>query len=76
MASSRDVAVTVTWPGDSSTWTFGGPVEADDVVKVGAVSMTIPETLGELAVELVARDRDEIVAVNRYTTAVVMPTEA
>ena len=70
------VAVTVTWPGDSSTWTFGGPVEADDVVKVGAVSMTIPETLGELAVELVARDRDEIVAVNRYTTAVVMPTEA
>lgn len=70
------VTATASWAGGSSTWTYGGPVDPDDVVKVGTVSMTVPATLGELSVELVARDGDEIVAGNRYTTAVVMPTDA
>ncbi len=66
---------TAVWAGGRREWTFGGPTEADDVVKVGTVEMTVPDTLGELAIELVATDGDRVIAGNRYTTAVVVPTE-
>ncbi|MFK8026008.1 MAG: glycoside hydrolase family 2 protein [Ilumatobacter sp.] len=69
------VTATATWAGGRSEWRFGGPVDADDVVKVGVVSLAVPDTLGELAIEFVATDGDEAIAGNRYTTAVVMPTE-
>ncbi|MEP1126467.1 MAG: hypothetical protein ABJH68_21490 [Ilumatobacter sp.] len=69
------VEVTATWAGSSRRWTFGGPTEADDVVKAGTLEMTVPDTLGELAIELVATAGDRVIAGNRYTTAVVVPTE-
>lgn len=69
------VEATASWAGGSATWTFGGPVESDDVVKVGTVEMTIPDTLGELAVEIVATNGDRVIAGNRYTTAVTLPPE-
>ena len=69
------VEATASWAGGSATWTFGGPVESDDVVKVGTVEMTVPDTLGELAVEIVATDGGEVLAGNRYTTAVTLPPE-
>jgi beta-mannosidase len=67
------VGATASWAGGQLDWTFGGPVEADDVVKVGTLTMTVPDTLGELAIELVAKDGDRVIAGNRYTTAVVLP---
>jgi beta-mannosidase len=70
------VEVTARWAGGTRSWAFGGPVEADEVVKVGTVSLTVPETLGELAIELVATEADGApLARNRYTTAVVLPPD-
>lgn len=71
------VAATVAWAGGSTERSFGGSVDADDVVKVGTIDLEVPDTLGELAVELVATsaDGDEL-ARNRYTTAVVLPPDA
>ena len=69
------VEATANWAGGSMRWTFGGPTEADDVVKVGTLQMTVPDTLGELAIELVAKDGDRVITGNRYTTAVVLPPE-
>lgn len=69
------VEATAIWASGRLRWTFGGPVEADDVVKVGTLAMTVPDTLGELAIELVAKDGDGVIVGNRYTTAVVLPPE-
>ena len=70
------VDVTANWAGGSATWAFGGPIEADGVAKIGVVAMTIPDTLGELAIELVAIDTDGApLARNRYTTAVTLPPD-
>jgi beta-mannosidase len=70
------VDVTARWAGGSSTWAFGGPIEADDVTKVGVVELTVPATLGELAIELVAVESDgSPLARNRYTTAVTLPPD-
>jgi beta-mannosidase len=70
------VDATARWAGGSMSWAFGGPVEADEVVKVGELSLTVPETLGELAFELVATEATDVpLARNRYTTAVVLPPD-
>ncbi len=69
-----EVTATVTWPGGSRIQRFGGPVDADTVIKVGTVRIDVPDTLGELAVELVATAAGKELARNRYTTAVVVPT--
>ncbi len=69
------VEATASWAGGSATWTFGGPVESDDVVKVGTLQMAVPDTLGELAIELVAKAGGQVIAGNRYTSAVVLPPE-
>ncbi len=66
------VDVTATWPGDSQRWRFGGPVPADDVVKVGRIDVVVPDTLGELAIELEMSSAPHT-ASNRYTTAVTLP---
>lgn len=69
------VTANVSWAGGSRSFTFGGPVQPDDVVKVGTVDMDVPDTLGELAIELIAADPSGEIAFNRYTTAVTLPTE-
>lgn len=68
------VSATVSWAGGSSTFRFGGPVQPDEVTKVGTVDMVVPDTLGELAIEIVASDPTGTIARNRYTTAVTLPT--
>lgn len=63
----------VTWHGGSSSWRFGGEVGADECVKVGRVRFTVPDTLGELRLDLAFSTRspgDDVTASNRYTTAV------
>ena len=54
-ADAIDFAVvdaTATWAGGEQRWRFGGPIPADDVVKVGEIDLVVPDTLGELAIEL------------------------
>jgi len=75
LRTSIDFAVvdaTATWAGGEQRWRFGGPIPADDVVKVGAIDLVVPDTLGELAIEL-AMTAEPHRAANRYTTAVTIP---
>ncbi len=67
------VTVAARWAGGERRWEFGGPVDADDVVKVGTLDMTTPDTLGELAIEIDATEGGVALAANRYTTAVTLP---
>ncbi len=65
------VDVTARWAGGEKRWRFGGPAPADDVVKVGRIDLIVPETLGELAIELELTAEPHRSA-NRYTTAVTL----
>ena len=47
----------------------------EDVVKVGQIDMVVPDTLGELAIELTMTAGDRT-SRNRYTTAVTLPPGA
>ena len=69
------VDAVASWAGGEQRWRFGGPVPADDVVKVGQVDMTVPETLGELSFTLTMTAGD-ITSRNRYATAVTLPPGA
>ena len=63
------VDVVARWAGGERRWRFGGAVPADECVKVGTISLSIPETLGALTIELTLT-AGEIKARNRYSTAV------
>jgi beta-mannosidase len=67
------VDATATWAGGSRAWRFGGPIPADDVVKVGRIEMRAPSQLGNLAFELVMKAGD-LESHNRYRTAVTVPS--
>ena len=67
------VDATASWAGGEQRWRFGGPIPADDVVKVGQIDLVVPDTLGELAIELDDDRRARTTPTNRYTTAVTIP---
>ncbi len=69
-----EVLAVARWPGGSMRWRFSAPVDGDTSVRMGTVDMSVPDTLGELAIELTATSAGRIVATNRYTTAIVVPT--
>ena len=66
------VTATVRWPGGDHAWTWAGDVPADAVVRVGTVSVVVPDEAGELAVEL-ALAAPATLAANR-DSAVITPT--
>ncbi len=68
------VDATASWAGGERRWRFGGPIPADEVVGVGVVAMTVPDTLGELTIELTLV-AGEIRSTNRYATAVTLPPD-
>jgi beta-mannosidase len=69
------VSAAAVWAGARHDWSFGGPVDADEVVKVGVIDFEVPDTLGEFAIELVATEADGTpLNGNRYTTAVTVPS--
>jgi beta-mannosidase len=69
------VDVIARWAGGDQRWRFGGPVDADDVVKVGVIDLVVPDTLGELSIEL-AMTAGPLTSRNRYTTAITLPPGA
>ena len=40
------------WPGGEQRWRFGGPVPADEVVKVGRIRLEVPDATGGLRLDL------------------------
>ena len=63
------VEVVANWAGGERRWRFGGVIPADDCVKVGTISLSIPDTLGALTFDLTLTGGD-IKARNHYSTAV------
>jgi beta-mannosidase len=63
------VEIVAAWPGGERRWRFGGSIGADEVAKVGTIELTVPDTLGALAVDLTLT-ADEIVTTNRYRSAI------
>jgi beta-mannosidase len=63
------VDAVATWPGGERRWRFGGPVPADDVVKVGRVRFSAPDTPGAVSLGLTLTSGD-VTSTNRYTTTV------
>jgi beta-mannosidase len=63
------VDVVAAWFGDEQRWRFGGPIPADDVVKVGSIRIEVPDTTGEIIIELRLTAGDTA-AENRYTTTI------
>jgi beta-mannosidase len=66
------VDATATWAGGHSAWRFGGPVPADEVVRVGRIELRAPSQLGDLAFDLTMTAGD-VVSRNRYRTAITVP---
>ncbi len=46
------VDAVASWSGGNQRWRFGGPVPADEVVKVGRVRLEVPNAHGPLTLEL------------------------
>ena len=46
------VTATVRWPGGDHAWTWEGTVPPDSVVRVGTISIVVPDAPGALAIEL------------------------
>jgi hypothetical protein len=63
----RDAVVeaTVRWTGGEHTWRWGGDVPADDCVRVGTITLVVPDAAGTLTFELRVQD-----FVNAYTSSV------
>ncbi len=61
------VDAVASWTGDEQRWRFGGPVPADDVVKVGRLHFEAPDALGELSLSFTLAS-GPITSDNRYTT--------
>ena len=63
------VDVVARWAGGERSWRFGGMVPSDECVKVGTISLSVPDTLGALTIDLTLT-AGAITAANHYSTAV------
>jgi beta-mannosidase len=67
------VDVAATWPGGRSDWRFGGPIPADDVVKVGTVQLQVPNVYGALVLSITL-SAGEITSTNTQTSLITVPS--
>jgi beta-mannosidase len=63
------VDVVASWAGGERRWRFGGVVPADECIKVGTISLSVPDTLGALTIDITLT-AGHIKATNHYSTAV------
>lgn len=68
------VDVEAKWATGSRRWRFGGGVPADDCVKVGTLTLDVPDTLGKLTIDLTLT-AGAVTAGNHYSTAITVPPE-
>jgi beta-mannosidase len=62
------VEATVSWADGSHTWRWGGDVPADDCVRIGTITLVVPDVPGPLRIDLRMGDVE-----NRYETTIVGP---
>lgn len=68
------VDVEARWATGSRRWRFGGGVGADECVKVGTLTLDVPDTLGKLSFDLTLT-AGSLSAHNHYSTAITVPPE-
>ncbi len=64
------VTAAVRWPGGGHEWTWRGDLEADSCALVGSVSLVVPQTPGELVLDITL-DAGDAMATNRDRTTIV-----
>jgi beta-mannosidase len=62
------VDASLSWPGGSHRWRFGGAVAGNDVTRVGTISWIVPDAPGLVTLTLTMRGPVE--AVNRYDATI------
>ena len=67
------VDAVVGWAGGEQRWRFGGPIPADDVVKVGRIRLEVPVASGPLTLDLQLTSGD-VTSHNRSTTTIGVPS--
>ena len=67
--SGAVVDITASWSGGTRRWRFGGDIARDDCVRVGTVSMDVPDTLGALTIDVILT-AGELIQTNHYSTAI------
>ena len=66
------VDVVASWRTGDERWRFGGPIAADDVVKVGRIRLEVPDAPGRLTLELHLTSGDTT-STNRYAATITTP---
>lgn len=66
------VDAVASWGGGEQRWRFGGPIPADDVVKVGRIRLDIPAAIGAITLDLQLTSGN-VTSHNRYTTTIISP---
>ena len=63
------VDAVLSWTGGEQRWRFGGPVPADDVVKVGSIRLDVPDASGPITLDLQLTSGD-VTSHNHATTTI------
>jgi len=66
------VDAVASWSGGEQRWRFGGPIPADDVVKVGRIRLDVPEAAGAITLDLTLTS-GHVTSNNRYATTITGP---
>jgi beta-mannosidase len=72
LRESLDFAVVdavASWRGGTQRWRFGGPIPADDVVKVGRIRLDTPVAVGPITLDLQLTSGD-VTSHNHYATTI------
>ncbi len=64
------VDAVASWSGGEQRWRFGGPIPADDVVKVGRIRLDTPDAIGAIILDLTLTSGN-ITSNNHYTTTII-----
>jgi beta-mannosidase len=62
-------AATLSWPGGSHAWRWGGDVPPDSCVRIGTIQFVVADAPGELWLDLVVEHGDQV-ASNRYVSTI------
>lgn len=63
------VDAVASWPGGEQRWRFGGPIPADEVVKVGQINFEVPNATAQLELAFTLSCGD-ITSTNRYSVTI------
>ncbi len=69
LLEETECTATLSWPGGSHAWRWGGDVPPDSCVRIGTIQFVVADAPGELWLDLVIEHGDEV-ASNRYVSTI------